>query len=310
MGVLRRLPTTGLILVILCSSAAAQTLQFKTNVGSFNMRLNPTNDPDLRPLVDNILAYVGLGRYTFSAINRAFEAGPGAEDDFVLQMGSLLAFPTTPDLWAPLHTPVDRFSPVTVDADNDGQVDFAAQSNVRGTVSLALQQGQPNSGTSSFFINLGDNSSILDSQGFVPFATIQNMGTVNQIMRLMQQDLSAAAGASGSPAYTDVPIAEDGQIVILETVTVLNAAPNFSFAGPIATALQLQQRNANSTANVSASALSTSAAAIASEAAATPLSLPVSAPAAAAAVAAVPEPSAIALSGLAALTLRNLRRRR
>jgi cyclophilin family peptidyl-prolyl cis-trans isomerase len=309
MGVLRRLSTTGLILVILCSSAAAQTLQFKTNVGTFNMRLNPMNDPNLQPLVDNLLAYVGLGRYTFSAINRAVEGQAGADDDFVLQMGSLLAFPTTPDLWAPLHTPVDRFSPVTVDANNDGQVDFAAQSNVRGTVSLALQQGQPNSGTSSFFINLGDNSSILDSQGFVPFATIQNMGTVNQIMRLMQQDLSDEASSSGNPTYTDVPLAEDGQIVILETVTVINAAPNFSFAGPIATALQLQQRNANSTANLNAQALSAAAASIATEPAAEPL-IPLSAPTAAASFAAVPEPSAMGLACWGLLATYRRRRRR
>jgi hypothetical protein len=51
--------------------ASAQTLRFDTSVGSFDMELNPTNDSNLQPLVDNIVAYVGLGRYHYTAINRA-----------------------------------------------------------------------------------------------------------------------------------------------------------------------------------------------------------------------------------------------
>jgi cyclophilin family peptidyl-prolyl cis-trans isomerase len=319
MRAFRLFSSAGIILALLCSGAAAQTLRFQTNVGSFDMRLNPTNDANLQPLVDNLVAYVGLGRYSHTAINRAVEGGAGTADDFVLQMGSLLAFPTDPDLWAPLHTGIQPLTPVTVDANGDGQVDFTARSNTRGTVSLALQQGNPNSGTSSFFINLGDNSSILDSQGFVPFASIPNMQPINQIMRLMQRDLSDEVGQSGSLTYTDVPLTDDGFIVVLEKVTVVTAPADFSFVGPIASALQLQQRNASPSASLSSSSANLEAIDPIADALAETLDKPSETampsqvalqPAAASSSAgAVPEPASLGLAGLALAALAARRRR-
>jgi cyclophilin family peptidyl-prolyl cis-trans isomerase len=285
-----------------CGSATAQTarnVRFTTNVGTFDMLLNPTNDPDLQPLVDNLVAYIGLGRYHFTAVNRAVESGPGAADDFVLQMGGFNGFLPTPELWPSLHTPVSPLSPVVVDADNNGQVDFTAQSNVRGTVSLALQQGRPNSGTSSFFINLGDNSSILDSQGFVPFARIQNMSTITEIMRLMQTDLSQEVGQDGNPAFSDVPLTADRRLVVVTDVDVIGADEGFSFVGPIATALQLAARGSNS-ATSSSLADGSSSSMLSQESLLAENSLPpvsggeIAPPAVG--VTAVPEPATVALS--------------
>ena len=171
--------------------AMAQTVRFETNVGSFDMVLNPDDDPNLQPLVDNLIAYVGLGRYHFTAINRAVDDNDdNPANDFVLQMGGFLGFQPTPELWPQLATPVDRLPEAIVDEDGDGQVDFNAITNSRGTVSLALAGDDVNSGTSSFFINLGDND-FLDDQGFVPFAEILNMNTIDKIMELDQVDLSA-----------------------------------------------------------------------------------------------------------------------
>jgi cyclophilin family peptidyl-prolyl cis-trans isomerase len=243
-GVGRRIGAACLLVLCIAGASGAQTLRFETNVGSFDMVLNPSNNPNLQPLVDNILTYVGLGRYHFTAINRAADGGPGTADDFVLQMGGFLGFPTAPDLWAGNITPIDTFAGVVTDADNDGNVDFETRSNTRGTVSLALQQDQPNSGTSSFFINLGNNSSILDDGGFVPFATIRNMGTINRILRLEQEDLSDEVGAAGNLAFIDVPLTERNRIVVVLDVDVVDADPNFSFVGPIATALELANRSA------------------------------------------------------------------
>ena len=225
------------------SAAFGQTImRFETNVGSFDMVLNPNNDANLQPLVDNLVAYVGLGRYHFSAINRAADGNPGTSDDFVLQMGSFLAFPPVPDLWAAEGpTAIDRFAAVTTDADGNGQVDFSAISNQRGTVSLALSSGGPNTGTSSFFVNLGDNN-FLDSQGFVPFARIENMGTIDKILQLQQQDLSNAAGDPGGLTFSDVPVTSEGRLVFVQRVTVAQSPADFSFIGPIASALQLARR--------------------------------------------------------------------
>jgi cyclophilin family peptidyl-prolyl cis-trans isomerase len=258
---LQRLGLAAALLVVSQSSVVAQTMRFTTNVGSFDMEFNPTNDPNLQPLVDNIVAYIGLGRYHFSAINRAADGEPGASDDFVLQMGGFLGFLPTTDLWPGMHTSVEALKPVVVDANGDGQVDFDAQSNTRGTVSLALQAGNPNSGTSSFFVNLGSNT-FLDGQGFVPFARISDMSTVDRIMQLTQADLSSAVGQPGNLAFVDVPLAEDGQIVVVSDVKVVQAADDFSFVGPIASALELASRNSIGSAPPVASGLEQSSAAL------------------------------------------------
>jgi len=251
---LKHLGAAAALLLALQTGGVAQTMRFTTNVGSFDMVLNPTNDPNLQPLVDNIVAYIGLGRYHFSAVNRAVESGPGTADDFVLQMGGFMAFPPVPELWAGLHTPIEKLAPVTVDSNDDLQVDFNTLSNTRGAVSLALgtidhdgdpatpRVTDPNSGTSSFFINLRDNSqgdNSLDAQGFVPFARIENMATVDEIMQLMQTDLTQEAGSNPTDAtYTDVPLTDDGRIVVLKSVTVTQAPTDFSFVGPILNALR------------------------------------------------------------------------
>src|SRR5918995_108191 len=97
-----RIALAATLLVLSTGSAFAQTAQtvrFMTNVGSFDMVLNPNNDPNLQRLVGNLVAYVGRGRYHFTAVNRAVEGNAGTADDFVLQMGGFNAFPTTPELW-------------------------------------------------------------------------------------------------------------------------------------------------------------------------------------------------------------------
>lgn len=251
---LLKVATSGAVLLV-GVVANAQTVRFTTNVGSFDMVLNPDQDANLQPLVDNLIAYVGLGRYHFSAINRASDgSSDAASDDFVLQMGSFLGFPPTPELWPDYLTSIEAFSPIVVDSDGDGEVDFTTRSNERGTVSLALSAGNPNSGTSSFFINLGDNE-FLDAQGFVPFARIEDMETIDRIMALSQIDLSSALGQSGNLAFADVPLTEDGRMVVVTDVEVVEADEDFSFVGPIATALEIAQRGSSSFTAPSASSL-------------------------------------------------------
>jgi cyclophilin family peptidyl-prolyl cis-trans isomerase len=287
--------------LVFAGPASAQVVRFTTNVGSFDMTLNPTNDPNLQPLVDNLVAYVGLGRYHFSAINRAADGQPGTQDDFVLQMGGFMGFPIVPDLWAELHTSVEALQPVVVDATgapdggSDGVVDFTALSNTRGRVSLALQAGNPNSGTSSFFINLGDNAG-LDSQGFVPFAEIDDMATIDRIMNLTQTDLSQEVGQPGSLAYIDVPLTDSGSIVVVKKVEVIEADVNFSFVGPIAAALKAEEEAAASQAAALAAASSLNAEAAVGDATAGDVLLeqPVI-PGDAVEAVAVPEPSTFAL---------------
>jgi hypothetical protein len=102
--------------------------------------------------------------------------------------------------------------------------------------------------------------------------------------------------------------------VILKSVHVLQAAPSFSFTGPIAAALAQEEENAEAAA---AAALMESAAAavmaaedVSAEHMSFDLGEPAIVPASAPAFAQVPEPAAGALASIAALILAAKRRRR
>ncbi len=221
------LPVAAALFLLTPTCGTAQTVRFLTSVGAFDMRLNPTGNANLQGHVDNLVAYVGSGRYHAGVINRAAE-------DFVLQLGGFMGSGVSIDtIPSDGFAPADKFNDVIVDSNNDGQVDFdtAGLTNSRGTVSLALAAGDANSGTSSFFVNLGDNA-FLDNQSFVPFAVIDNMATIDRIMALNQVDLSSQVGQPGSLAYTDVPLTDEGELVTIESVTVISAS-SFAFEGPI-----------------------------------------------------------------------------
>lgn len=234
-------------LAVLCLtvvSLSAQTVRFDTNVGTFDMELNPTGNPNLQGHVDNLLAYVEAGRYDTTVINRAATG-------FVLQILQMGGF-TAPSLTLDnsfLSESVATFDPVEVQTDSDNNItsfDASSLSNTRGTVCLALSSvsttingesvGVPDasSGTSSFFINLDDNSGTLDpgvmnfnnnvgfevpTGGFLPFAEISNMETVDLIMNLPQINLDSSNQNLG---VTNVPLLESFQLVIIERAFVVD----------------------------------------------------------------------------------------
>lgn len=213
-----------LVARILCLFAAfafaaesrAQTfVNFFTNgVGTdFQVELNPTNDPNLQPLVDNFLLYVTSNLYDGVVINRAVQ-------DFVVQLGSFTTDTLDPSAVGPTtFSGISTFAPVVVDADNNGIVDFPTLSNTRGTISLALSTG-PNTGSSSFFVNLDDNG-FLDNQGFVPFARIVDMTPLDTINSLAREDLSQEVGAPGSLTFIDFPVFGDPeQLLIVERALI------------------------------------------------------------------------------------------
>lgn len=209
----------------------AQTVRFTTSVGAFDMALNPTGDPNLQPLVDNMLANVGAGVYHDVWVNRA---DPG----FVLQLGSFTIDSTDVDDLARGFESAESFAPITVDSNGDPTdgLDFAAMSNTRGTVSLALSAGNPNSGSASFFVNVGD-SSFLDAQGFVPFAFVDDMTVIDQIMTGPRMDLGPQLGqGAGNLAFANVPMTSDGGLILIETAAVISDEP-FSFVDPLLSAV-------------------------------------------------------------------------
>jgi cyclophilin family peptidyl-prolyl cis-trans isomerase len=211
---MRRIFCATSLVLLYAAGLSAQTIRFDTNVGTFDMELNPTGNPFLQGHVDNIISYVESGRYDLTVINRA-------ATNFVLQMGGFQApFLTLPDDFDDFPS-VAADDPVIVDEDGDRDVDFdlGGLSNTRATVSLALSNN-PNTGTSSFFVNLNNTNDFLDDSGFVPFAEIVNMETVNLIMALPQANLDPSGQ---NLAAINVPILEDNKLVIIERAFVLGA---------------------------------------------------------------------------------------
>jgi peptidyl-prolyl cis-trans isomerase A (cyclophilin A) len=118
--------------------------------------------------VANFLNYVNSGRYTNTIIHRSIP-------NFVIQGGGFVAedFPIEP-----------------VQTDPPVQNEFSSQrSNLRGTIAYAKQGTNPNSATSQWFFNLGDNSSNLDNQngGFTVFGQVlgaADLATVDAIAQV------------------------------------------------------------------------------------------------------------------------------
>lgn len=214
--------------ICLCGAlpaAAQHVVRFETTAGSFDMVLNPTNDPRLQGHVDNMIAYVRDHRYDTSWIHRAGETQTGA--DFVLQMGGFHSHTKRPPLTIDSTRPVSTFDSVTgVPARTIGL------SNTVGTVALALpsdefQNPLRNHGTGSFFINLGNNF-FLDPD-FTVFARIPDMTVVNQIMSLGHADLiNNPAFAAGG--FDEVPLTADGKQVFIKRAFLLTDALSVALA--------------------------------------------------------------------------------
>lgn len=195
------------IVFLLAGIASAQTVRFQTSAGDFDMILNPTANPVLQDHVDNLLQYVTSGRYDGTVINRAAE-------DFVLQMGYVKTTSADVPATAAGFIPIEAFPPIA------GSPQINGLSNVRGMVGLALASHDTgginhDSGTSSFYINLRDNS-FLDSD-FTVFAQIPNMATIDAIMALPQVDLldDPTFGADpGNLHFQDVPLANNKLVII------------------------------------------------------------------------------------------------
>jgi cyclophilin family peptidyl-prolyl cis-trans isomerase len=111
---------------------------------------------------------------------------------FVIQGGGYTIDGTTllPDAVTPRPGVTVTNEPCTLDTPYPGPpavMICSERGNVRGTVSLAKAGGDPNSGTTNWFINLGDNRPNLDNQngGFTVFARVfQGMDVVDAIAAL------------------------------------------------------------------------------------------------------------------------------
>lgn len=150
--------------------------------------------------VGNFMEYVNAGRYANLIVDRL---APG----FVVQAGAVTLVGDT-------VTPIATFPPIT----NESRI-----SNTRGTVAMAKLGGDPNSATSSWFVNLSDNHENLDNQngGFAVFGSVVDggMAAVDTIAQLPVRDLSAMSSVLNSAPLQSF---DGGAPTVANLVTISN----------------------------------------------------------------------------------------
>lgn len=178
-----------------------QVVQFDTVLGKFNFEMLANDAP---ATVTNFLNYVNRGAYNGTFIHRSV---PG----FVLQGGGY-----TVSNNQIVHIAVDP--PV---------VNEYKLSNLRATVAMAKSGGDPNSATSEWFVNLGDNSSNLNNQngGFTVFARVigGSMNMVDTIAGYPRYNIGF--DAAGDPPSTPLRDVQPNQTQLqIQNLIVVNSA--------------------------------------------------------------------------------------
>lgn len=135
------------------NAAAGTIVRIATSVGDYSIELF---DQEAPITVENFLSYVRNGDYNRTYLHRVV-------DDFVVQGGGY------------------RFElfvgPIDVASNEPIENEFGA-SNLAGTVAMAKFDGDPDSATNQWFVNVADNSSNLDTNngGFTVFGTVLGEG--------------------------------------------------------------------------------------------------------------------------------------
>lgn len=172
---------TSVLLVFTSTQLSAGTIvRVNTSVGNFSIELFDDTAP---ATVQNFLNYVNRNAFNGNYIHRA-------ETNFVVQTGGFSFQPFV--------------GPIPVPADPPVVNEFGA-SNTRGTVAMAKIDGDPDSATSQWFVNLADNSATLDPQngGFTVFGEVlgQGMLILDAINALPKINLGVRA--SNAPYITN-----------------------------------------------------------------------------------------------------------
>lgn len=184
-------------------AVANNIVRVTTSLGSFNMKLRPDRAPKS---VANFLAYVNDGAYENMLIHRSAQNLDGTP--FVIQTGGYYGYGSL--------AAISKFEAVP---NEYGLL------NARGTVAMAKMDGDPNSATSEWFVNLADNSTVLNTDnngGFTVFGEVLGTGMTDVV------DKIAALARYSLGNFSELPLvgltAEQTELQYSNLVTVNRVA--------------------------------------------------------------------------------------
>lgn len=190
--------------------AAGTVVRFDTSQGTIDVELF---DEDAPLTVANFLDYAD--RYSDSIVHRS--AVNLADNPFVIQGGGFFLDGN------------DDLQMVTTDPPVESEF-TGAHSNVRGTIAMALQSDlfgnvNPDSGTSQWFFNLGDNSS-LDTDEFTVFGEVigSGMDVVDAIAALDRININDVVPLN-TTALNEVPL-DDYMLESVQLTGTVSIAAN------------------------------------------------------------------------------------
>jgi len=149
--------------------------------------------------VSNFLNYVNGGAYLDSFVHRSLSG-------FIIQGGGFTFDPTLNDGSFSYNVGLDQFNGgLQAISTAPPVINEFELSNARGTLSMAKLGADPDSATSQWFVNLDDNSEILDNQnsGFTVFGKVLGTGMTNidQLAAVPLADISSV-----HPEFTNLPL--------------------------------------------------------------------------------------------------------
>ncbi len=195
--------------------AMAKTVLIETPLGDIEIELLEEDAPKT---VANFLNYIENNRYDKTFIHRSVP-------DFIVQGGGFRFVDGT-------ALGVETFPAV----ENEFKV-----SNTRGTMAMAKIDGQPDSATSQWFINVKDNTSLDNSNGgFTVFARVlgDGMNVVDAINRLPRVNANGPFGELPVIDFTSGDLTEENLVMTAvsekqeATPFVMNAGLNDAWYDP------------------------------------------------------------------------------
>jgi len=180
--------------------ALATIVRMETTLGTIDIELYDDQAPKT---VANFLHYAGRNYYTLNGfIHR--HATINSSGVSVIQGGGY-TYGINPITQQPFFFHIPQDPPI--------QNEFSPlRSNVRGTIAMAKLAGNPDSATSEWFINLADNSVVLDntnnSGGFTVFGRVLDpgMNVVDDIANLAIQPSYLPMSNGSTQLFNELPV--------------------------------------------------------------------------------------------------------